>query len=78
MYGLEYEIIESNIKILNVELYKVRIKGERLLLSRPMKLFKSKYKLWEEELNSLFKEEYEIQDKLLLEYQKIEKLLSKK
>ena len=78
MYGLEYEIIESNIKILNVELNKVRIKGERLLLSRPMKLFKSKYKLWEEELNSLFKEEYEIQDKLLLEYQKIEKLLSKK
>ena len=77
MHCLEYEIIESNIQILNVKLKKIHIRGDKLLLSKPNKLFKNKYRLWINELNSLFEEERIIYELLLIEYKKIEKILSK-
>lgn len=77
MNCIEYQIIESNIKILDVKFNKLHLKENILLLSKPWKIFKNRYRNWEEELNSLLDEERIIYDDLFNEYNKIEKLLSK-
>lgn len=77
MKGLNYQIIECNIRILNVRIEKIRIMGEKLLLSKPPIFFPNKRKEWEAQLEELFEMEMKVQDELLKEYQELEKLLDK-
>ena len=77
MNCVEYQIIESNIKFLGVKFKKLYLKESMLLLSKPCKIFRNRYKNWEEKLNNILVEERNIYNDLFGEYIKIEKLLSK-
>ena len=77
MKGLNYQIIDCNIRILNVRIEKIRIMGEKLLLSKPPIFFPNKRKEWEAQLKELIQMEMKVQDELLKEYQELEKLLDK-
>lgn len=77
MSGLNYELIECNIRILNVKIAKVHITGEKLLLSKPSIFMPNKRKKWYDELEEIFAEEFKLHSELLEQYKELEKLMEK-
>lgn len=77
MKGLNYQIIECNIRILEVQIQKLRIKGEHLLLTKPPFFCKERLKEWNKKIDDIFNEEVKIQDELINEYLELEKILEK-
>lgn len=77
MTKLYCDLIECNIRILNVKFERLHIMGEKLLLSKPPFFFIKKRKEWNKQLDDLYEQEMELQSELIKEYQNLEKSLEK-